>query len=266
MWIEIFKTGSHHDSGGRERVFDAKLLDKISEQYNLMVELDRNTESPIVKGHPNYDSPAVGWIGKLYRRGEKLLGKAKFVSNDIIDEIKSGMFKNVSVSLGPDLELRHVALLGAANPAVKGLDVFKFAEFSDNTDDDIHIADNTQIASDTILNTEIDDFKSRISNIAVLLTPAQEKMIKEIADKISDEKSTKSDLFRILENIVNSMIDRNPVSEFAISSERKPRSSQFSQTYVNPERLKTHYSAEKMSINDNISYEEALNIIYFQNQ
>ncbi|PKL84930.1 MAG: hypothetical protein CVV22_10275 [Ignavibacteriae bacterium HGW-Ignavibacteriae-1] len=264
MWIEIFKAGLHVDSKGNERNFDAEMLDKISAKYNQMVELDRHSESPIVKGHPKNDSPAVGWINKLCRRGEKLLGKAQFVTDKVLDELKSGVFKNVSVSLGADLELRHVALLGAANPAVKGLDTLKYSDFSENDEHETVIEDapNDNEAAQTEPNARI----KRIQEMAIELTPAQEAMVVELSEKFTDKSNNGDEFFGILERIITSMLDKSLISEFAIGFERTPANKNFSHTTVNPDRLTTHISAERLSQNDNISYEDALNIIYFQNQ
>ncbi|MBE2190187.1 MAG: hypothetical protein IAE98_12055 [Candidatus Kapabacteria bacterium] len=264
MWIEIFKAGLHVDSNGIERNFDAEMLDKISAKYNQMVELDRNSESPIVKGHPKNDSPAVGWINKLCRRGEKLLGQAQFIADNILDELKSGAFKNVSVSLGTDLELRHVALLGAANPAVKGLDALKYSDFSESNVEDTVIQEQTHSdnSAQTVSNSRI----RKIREIARELTPAQEAMVVELAEKFADKSSNNDEVFGILERIITSMLDKSLISEFAIGFETVQSNKSFSHTLVNPDRLSTHISAERLSQNDNISYEDALNIIYFQNQ
>lgn len=121
MWIEVFKSGLHKDSSGETNEFKDETLDKIAEMYNRKVKESSTFEAPLVKGHPKTDAPAYGWIQKLKRRGNTLLAKLKDISPNLINEVKKGMYKKVSIALYPDLMLRHVGLLGAMPPAVKGL-------------------------------------------------------------------------------------------------------------------------------------------------
>ncbi|MFA6571078.1 MAG: hypothetical protein WCT77_07560 [Bacteroidota bacterium] len=121
MWIEIFKTGTHSDSRGNTSDYSTETLDKIAEMYNTKVKESDSNEAPLVKGHPETNEPAYGWVERLSRRGNSLLAKLKEIEPELIAQVRKGMFKKVSIALEPDLNLRHIGLLGAIPPAVKGL-------------------------------------------------------------------------------------------------------------------------------------------------
>lgn len=131
MWIEIFRTGNHTSKSGETIDYDAEKLKLIEQTYNQKVLDSASFEAPLVKGHPNDNDPAFGWVEKLARKGDRLLAKLKDLNNDIVNDVRAGKFKKISVALYPDLMLRHVGLLGAASPAVKGLKPVSFSENSD---------------------------------------------------------------------------------------------------------------------------------------
>lgn len=119
-WIEVFKTGKHTDSKGREKTFTDADLDKMVESYD-----PANHEAPLVIGHPKTDSPAYGWVEALRRQGEVLLAKFKQVPDEVKQMVAEGRFKKRSIALYGDGRLRHVGLLGASIPAISGLQDIK---------------------------------------------------------------------------------------------------------------------------------------------
>lgn len=125
-WFEIFKTGNHTDSSGKNRNWTEEDLDKIVANYK-----PEDHEAPIVVGHPKHNSPAYGWIEALKREGNKLFAKPKQLVDEFVDAVKQGRYKKRSISLYPDLTLRHVGFLGGMPPAVKGLDDVEFSEEQD---------------------------------------------------------------------------------------------------------------------------------------
>ncbi len=129
MWIEIFRTGTFTDANGAVETFTPETLDKIVQTYNEQVEADSSLLAPLVKGHPQTDSPAHGWVERLARRGNTLYAKLRSLSQEIIEDVKNAKFKKVSISLYPNLLLKHIGLLGAASPAVKGLKPVEFVDF-----------------------------------------------------------------------------------------------------------------------------------------
>jgi len=123
MWIEIFRTGKHTDAAGNTREWTEDDLDKIVENYD-----PKSHEAPIVIGHPKDNAPAYGWVESLKREGNVLKAKLKQLIPEFVDMVKKGLFKKRSISLYPDLTLRHVGFLGAMPPAVKGLKDIAFQE------------------------------------------------------------------------------------------------------------------------------------------
>ena len=122
-WIEVFKTGTHTDSSGNTKKWTTKDIDKIVSNYAA-----RKVDSPAVIGHPKSNSPAYGWVMELKRDGDKLLAKVKPTVKEFVEWVNKKLYKYVSISLRPDLSLRHVGFLGGSPPAVKGLKVPEFAE------------------------------------------------------------------------------------------------------------------------------------------
>lgn len=122
-WIEVFRTGTHTDSSGKTRKWTAENLDTIVKSY-----ASRDADAPAVIGHPKSNSPAYGWVEELRRDGDLLLAKVKPTVAEFVEWVRKKLYKHVSISLRPDLSLRHVGFLGAAPPAVKGLKAPEFVE------------------------------------------------------------------------------------------------------------------------------------------
>jgi hypothetical protein len=129
MEIEVFKSGTWTDSSGNARIWTEEDLERIVQQYNSQKE----HEAPIVIGHPKDNAPAYGWVERLEKRGQSIWAKIKPTVQEFVDWVKQGLYKKVSISLYPDLLLRHIGFLGAMPPAVKGLQVPEFsdAEYSE---------------------------------------------------------------------------------------------------------------------------------------
>jgi hypothetical protein len=127
-WIAIFKPGTHTDAAGNKITYSEDDVKNMVTAYNVQSEDDRH-DAPLVKGHPATDDPALGWVDKLKYEGGKLWAKLKDVKDEVINDVKEGAYKKVSVRLYSDNKLRHVGLLGATPPAIKGLGDVKFSEF-----------------------------------------------------------------------------------------------------------------------------------------
>ena len=132
--VHVFKAGSQTSAQGVERSFTEKDLQQVVDTYDPEVH-----EAPIVLGHAgDSDSmPSFGWIKGFSRQGEDLYADVDFtdVAKDLV---KDGHYRKVSVSFySPDSAInpnpgkwsaRHLALLGASPPAVKGLQHLAFSE------------------------------------------------------------------------------------------------------------------------------------------
>lgn len=124
-WCEIFKTGEHTSSNGLTKVWTDEDLDEIVKKFN-----EQKPDVPIVIGHPKESSPAYGWVDAVKKEGDKLLAAFKQVNEDFADWVKKGLYKTRSISLYPDLSLRHIGFLGAVPPAIKGLKEFQFSDYT----------------------------------------------------------------------------------------------------------------------------------------
>jgi hypothetical protein len=120
IWVDVFRGGTHTDSGGDTHEWTSDDLDTIVNLYNNQVEGNKHT-APVVLGHPETDSPSFGWVESLKKEGLILKAKLVELSEDLINGIKQGAYKFQSIALYPNLLLRHLGILGAVPPAVKGL-------------------------------------------------------------------------------------------------------------------------------------------------
>lgn len=141
-WIEIARTGTFTDSAGRPQTFTPGDLDAIARSYD-----PQKRDAPLVFGHPQSDAaPAFGWAEKLKSEDGKLFASFAEVPETVRDLVARGHYRHVSMSLMPDrVTLRHVALLGAAQPAIDGL---RAVEFKD---------DGNAITVDFTVQTQGDD-------------------------------------------------------------------------------------------------------------
>lgn len=132
--VHVFKAGPQTSAQGVEREFTPEDLQQVVESYDPSTH-----EAPLVIGHSgdNDSTPSFGWIKKFVRKGEDLYADVNFtdVAKDLV---KDGHYRKVSISFySPESPInphkgkwsaRHLALLGAAPPAVKGLESLSFAE------------------------------------------------------------------------------------------------------------------------------------------
>ncbi len=124
-WIDIFRTGTHRDSGGREREWDAASLDRIAAAF------EAGDPAPVVVGHPEHDAPAWAWVGSLRRTGDRLQARLRDIAPEFREAVEAGRYTGRSVALEGDGEdsfrLRHLGFLGGAAPAVSGLAPTRFS-------------------------------------------------------------------------------------------------------------------------------------------
>lgn len=128
MEIEVFRTGTFADSTGEQRTYTNDDLRKIADNYNSRLAQDPSVMAPIVKGHPVDNAPALGWTAYLKNLGDKLIAGIRNINPEFMEELQEGRYKKISISLYPDLLLRHIGFLGAASPAVSGLEPADFIE------------------------------------------------------------------------------------------------------------------------------------------
>src|SRR3990167_9245143 len=127
--VEIFSVGTWN--GDHYSELD---LDKMVKAFQ---ETSKTLRPPLKLGHDDRQIilqqdglPAAGWIGNLYRQGEKLLADLIEIPGKVFDLLQRGSYKKVSSEIYWDIELNGkkypkllgaVALLGADMPAVSNL-------------------------------------------------------------------------------------------------------------------------------------------------
>ncbi len=138
-WIEIARAGTFTDSAGRPQTFTDSDLDAIANAYD-----PAKRDCPLVFGHPKTDAaPAFGWAEKLKAEGGRLLAQFGQVPDAVKKIVADGHYRHVSMSLMPDRKtLRHVALLGAAQPAIDGLKAVELRSRNDSITIDFVKGDN----------------------------------------------------------------------------------------------------------------------------
>ena len=129
MLIEVFKSGSHTDSNGVKTTYSLEQINQIVNLYNQFIAEHPNDLAPLVKGHPQNDAPAYGWVKRLVKKNSTIFADIEDIDANLIEDIKKKKFKNFSIALYPNLLLRHIGILGAIPPAVKGLNKNGIAYF-----------------------------------------------------------------------------------------------------------------------------------------
>ena len=133
MGKTIFRAGLHRTIGGRTVEFSEADLAAVAAAYDTAVH-----EAPLVIGHPKTDDPAMGWVSGLKCAGPRLEADFRQMDPAFAEAVEAGRYKHVSAAFyAPDSPhnpkpggyyLRHVGVLGAVPPAVKGLGPLAFAE------------------------------------------------------------------------------------------------------------------------------------------
>jgi hypothetical protein len=293
MWIECFKTGRHTDSAGNSRDFTTEDLDSIVLSYSQRLQENPGSLAPLVKGHPESDSPAIGWVESLARRGNFLIAKIRDITEDTALELKEKKFRNVSISLYSDMSLNHIGLLGAANPAVKGLKPIEFiAEMPDfiaEMPDFISDEPSTELNENDEENPQQISAENEIESLRRKIADFEEKAITADYEDFAESlvatsriaKSGKDNLKRTLhylhsvdletenqftlvdqfKNFISKLSGGIHMKEFATKENAVSNSitNSFAGRKLNPERSELHSQIiRKMNENPEWTYEEAL--------
>ncbi|MBF0627867.1 MAG: peptidase [Magnetococcales bacterium] len=139
--IAIFKSGRHADQNGTTLIITDADLERTVAAYD-----PARWKAPLVIGHPRHDAPAWGWVAALSLENGTLMATLTDLDPQVVELVQAGRYRNVSTSFyTPDgagnpfpgvFYPRHVGLLGAQPPAVKGMPQVQFSE----TDDPAHHA------------------------------------------------------------------------------------------------------------------------------
>jgi len=132
--IHLFKPGTFVSASGQPVSFTEDNLKEIVSSYS------KNDEAPLCLGHQANDRPAYGWVDKLEKTAKGVDAVVR-VTKQVKDAIADELYKKVSGSLylpqtknNPvpgKLYLKHIALLGAAAPAIKSLEPIALSDVED---------------------------------------------------------------------------------------------------------------------------------------
>lgn len=130
--IHISRPGKFKSAEGVDIEITPAILAEVAQTYD-----PAKFEAQLVIGHPSMDAPSFGGVRALSFGSDGLQADAE-PTDDARDLVSKRHFKSVSASFytpaAPNnptpgkWHLRHVGLLGAAAPAVKGLRALSFAE------------------------------------------------------------------------------------------------------------------------------------------
>jgi len=124
----IFKTGTWNGIKFTEKDLDdiVNNFATLKDVHNVPLKFGHNTKQPLTDGQP-----ALGWIDRVYRKGEDLYADFSNVPTIVMDAINSKKYRTTSIEViknakhnGKKIKswiLDAVALLGADQPAVSGL-------------------------------------------------------------------------------------------------------------------------------------------------
>jgi hypothetical protein len=185
--IPIFKTGTHTDSQGNQRTWTSDDLKKIEKNYNEQPKGDEH-EAPVVLGHPKTDSPQYGKVKKLDVEDNHLYATVD-VAKGLKDAVNDGFFSKVSAAFRAAKDghmLRHLGVLGATPPAIKGLPSLSFEDSKDlKSDFAIAFEFSEDSDYDKSTNTQTDTGTKKIEElIDKKINEFGESMTDEIKDKI----------------------------------------------------------------------------------
>jgi len=124
-YFPAFKSGLQTDSAGNAREWTNDDLDQIVKNTNSRIEKNIYSGTPFVIGHPKTNDPAYGWTAGVRRVGDELQVKGDKIHDAFESGVENGRWPNRSIRISQDdsgYYLKHVGFLGAAAPAVDGLE------------------------------------------------------------------------------------------------------------------------------------------------
>ena len=129
--FQIFRAGTRTDHNGNTVTITEADVARAAAAYDPEL-----NQAPIVIGHPADNAPAYGWVAGLSADGGVLSADFAQVDDGFKELVNAGRYKKVSASFYPPAHpanpkpgvwyLRHLGFLGAAAPAVKGLQPINF--------------------------------------------------------------------------------------------------------------------------------------------
>ncbi len=125
--VEVFRVGDWTSANGYRHQWTTDDIDDIIDRYTNQ-DLEHPWVAPVVLGHPVDNSPAYGWVEKLYRVGDVMMARLVKLNKSFVQMLKDGSFANRSIMIDGDNLLWHIGFLGAVPPAVDGLAPIEFGK------------------------------------------------------------------------------------------------------------------------------------------
>ena len=76
MIKEVMTVGRWTDSAGNAVNVTESWIDKIVSSFSLKSKLNtQNRRVPLVPGHPKGDTPALGWVKRVWRNGKSMFAE-----------------------------------------------------------------------------------------------------------------------------------------------------------------------------------------------
>lgn len=185
--VHCFTAGTQTSAQGVTREFSTKDLKEVAESYDPIIH-----EAPVRIGHEDTDkSPAYGWVKGFKIQGDRLYADVEFTP-EMSGMLRNRNYSKVSISMySPQSHInptpgkwsaRHLAVLGATPPAVKGLEAIQFSEECFDFADGITleaIYDPTLGPTLETDNSPIEQLKEAMEEHKKKSTPNTEKMTDE---------------------------------------------------------------------------------------
>lgn len=184
VWTAIFRAGTHTDSAGQTRAWTIADLDRAVASYD-----PARHQAPLVIGHPRTDAPAWGWVGQLRREGDRLLARLDDVPEELKQAVAAGRYRHKSAAFYGDGGLRHVGLLGAAPPAVKGLGPVEFG--GDDDWQEWAFGEGAEQTTEETMN-ELEEMKARLAQLEAKAQAAESKAAQAEAAAAQAEKDRRA--------------------------------------------------------------------------
>ena len=177
-WVHCFTAGTQTSAQGVTRDFSVKDLKEVAESYDPVIH-----EAPVRVGHEDSDKvPSFGWVKGFKMDGSKLYADVEFTP-EMSGMLRNGNYKKVSISMySPESGInptpgkwsaRHLAVLGATPPAVKGLESIQFSE--QDWLFDFSAAETLEAIHDPDLGPSLESEDSPIASLKVALEEAKSK-------------------------------------------------------------------------------------------
>jgi len=231
---EIFAVGVWNDIEFGEADLDDIVanFDKLKDKHHVPLKFGHNDEQKMTDGQP-----AIGWVERVYKVGEKLFADFTHMPRTVYEAIKNKLYRSVSIELlfnvdGDGAKFNHVldavALLGADHPAVNSLAdldtlLATRTEFSGGHRVAFETATGKKAGGPITLHTKDDDMDAKevkaliddamapvlADNVKLSgdLKKANDVIAKFTSDKADDEKKQKEEAVKLARKTVIGVLD-----------------------------------------------------------